>query len=38
MYCVQRGDVLIIMSGRGDKSSQRRDIAAMKALAAGLEE
>ena len=38
MYYVQRGDVLIIMVGGGDKSSQKRDIVAAQALAAGLEE
>lgn len=38
MYYVQRGNVLIVMIGGGDKSSQARDIAAAKALAADLEE
>ena len=33
LYYVQRGDVLIVMLGGGDKSSQARDIAAAKALA-----
>ena len=33
MYYVQRGDVLIVMLGGGDKSSQARDIAAAKAAA-----
>ena len=33
MYYVQRGDVLIVMLGGGDKSSQERDIAAAKAMA-----
>ena len=32
MYYVQRGDVLIVMLGGGDKSSQERDIAAAKVL------
>lgn len=38
MYFVQRGDVLIVMLGGGDKSTQQRDIEAAKALAADLEE
>ena len=33
MYYVQRGVVLIVMSGGGDKSSQDADIAAAKVLA-----
>ena len=33
MYYVQRGDVLIVMLGGGDKSSQDEDIAAAKVLA-----
>ena len=33
MYYVQRGNVLIVMLGGGDKSSQDEDIAAAKALA-----
>lgn len=33
MYYVQRGAVLIVMLGGGDKSSQTRDIAAAQALA-----
>ena len=33
MFYVQRGDVLIVMLGGGDKSSQARDIAAAKAAA-----
>ena len=33
LYYVQRGDVLIVMLGGGDKSSQERDIAAAKGLA-----
>jgi putative addiction module killer protein len=38
MYYVQRGDVLIVMLGGGDKSTQQSDIAAAHALAATLEE
>ncbi len=38
MYYVQRGDVLIVMLGGGDKATQARDIAAAKALAATLED
>ena len=33
MYYVQRGAMLIVMLGGGDKSSQERDIAAAKAMA-----
>lgn len=33
MYYIQRGDVLIVMLGGGDKSSQEHDIAAAKAMA-----
>ena len=33
MYYVQRGNVLIVMLGGGDKSSQDEDIAAAKILA-----
>ena len=38
MYYVQRDDVLIVMLGGGDKSTQATDIATAKALAATLEE
>lgn len=38
MYYVQRGEVLILMLGGGDKSTQQRDIAAAQALAATLED
>ncbi len=38
MYFVQRGRVLIVMLGGGDKSTQDRDIADAKKLAATLEE
>jgi len=38
MYYVQRGDVLIVMLGGGDKSTQVADIAAAQALAATLTE
>ena len=38
MYYVQRGDVLIVMLGGGDKSSQAVDIAKAIKLAATLEE
>lgn len=37
MYYVQRGSVLIVMLGGGDKSTQSHDIAAAKKLAATLE-
>jgi len=36
MYYVQHGEVLIVMLGGGDKSSQVADIANAKALAATL--
>jgi putative addiction module killer protein len=38
MYYVQRGDVIIIMLGGGDKSSQAADIAEAKQLADSLED
>lgn len=38
MYYVQRGPVLIVMLGGGDKSTQDHDIAAAKKLAATLED
>ena len=38
MYYVQQGEVLIVMLGGGDKSSQAADIAHAKALAATLSE
>lgn len=38
MYYVQRGDLLILMLGGGDKSTQRADIARAIALASTLEE
>jgi putative addiction module killer protein len=38
MYYVQRGSVLIVMLGGGDKSAQQADIAAAIALAKTLEE
>jgi putative addiction module killer protein len=37
MYYVQRGQVLLIMLGGGDKSTQDADIAKAQALAAQLE-
>lgn len=37
MYFVRHGNVLIVMLGGGDKSTQEADIAAAKALAATLE-
>lgn len=36
MYYIQRGEILIVMLGGGDKNSQAADIAAAKALAATL--
>ena len=38
MYYVQRGAVLVVMLGGGDKSSQAADIAKAIALAAILED
>jgi len=38
MYYVQRGEILVVMLGGGDKSSQEGDIAAAKRLAATLED
>lgn len=38
MYYVQRGEVLIVMLGRGDKSTQASDITKAVNLAATLEE
>ena len=37
MYYIQLGDVLIVMLGGGDKSTQQADIAAAKALSKTLE-
>ena len=38
MYYVQRGKVLIVMLGGGDKSTQQADIAKAVALAQSIEE
>lgn len=38
MYFVQRGAVVVLMLGGGDKDTQPRDIAAAKRLAATLED
>lgn len=38
MYFVMRGDVVIVMLGGGDKSTQQRDIAKAIALSKNLEE
>lgn len=38
MYYIQRGEVVIVMLGGGDKSSQQADIAAAKRLAATIED
>ena len=38
MYYVQRGAVLILMLGGGDKSTQQADIAAAQALARHIED
>ena len=38
MYFIQRGDVLIVMLGGGDKSTQRADIAKSIQLANKLED
>ncbi len=37
IYYARRGDVVVVLLCGGDKSSQARDIARAKALAAGLE-
>lgn len=38
MYFAHRGDVLVVMLGGGDKSTQQADVAAAKALARAIEE
>ena len=38
MYYVERGEVLVVMLGGGDKSTQQADIAAAIALSKTLEE
>ena len=38
MYFVQRGSVLVVMLGGGDKSTQTRDIAKAKAFSKTLED
>lgn len=38
LYYLRRGDVLIVMLGGGDKSTQGTDIERAQALAATLEE
>ena len=38
MYFIERKGTVIVMMGGGDKSTQRADIAVVKALAATLEE
>ena len=38
MYFIERNGTVIVMMGGGDKSTQRADIAVVKALAATLEE
>ncbi len=38
MYFVQRGSVLVVMLGGGDKSTQTRDIAKAIALSKTLED
>ena len=38
MYDVRRGEVLVLMLGGGDKSTQQADIAAAQLLAASLED
>jgi len=38
IYFVQRGPVVIVLLGGGEKSTQRKDIAAAKKLAATLED
>ena len=38
MYCVQRGSVLVVMLGGGDKSTQARDIVKAIAMSKTLED
>ncbi|WP_245725236.1 type II toxin-antitoxin system RelE/ParE family toxin [Nitrosomonas halophila] len=38
MYYIQRGELLIVMLGGGDKSSQNEDIAKAQSIAASLED
>jgi putative addiction module killer protein len=38
MYYIQRDEILIVMLGGGDKSSQNEDIAKAQSLAASLED
>jgi len=38
IYVMQRGSSVIVLLGGGDKSSQKGDIAAAKALAKGIRE
>jgi putative addiction module killer protein len=38
MYFIERGGTVIVMIGGGEKSTQRADITAAKALAATLED
>ena len=38
MYFAHRGDVLVVMLGGGDKSTQQADVAAAMALARAIEE
>ena len=38
MYFIQRGDVLIVMLGGGDKSTQQQDIDAAQTLAKDIED
>lgn len=38
MYYIQRGEMLIVMLGGGDKSTQAKDIVAAKALAVMIKE
>ena len=38
LYFIERGGTVIVMMGGGDKSTQRADITAAKALAATLED
>lgn len=38
MYCIQQGDVIIVMLGGGDKSTQQRDITKAIELSKTLED